>query len=393
MVFGTTQKFIWIPGVLGIFLAAVIYTVTKNSIIATTCIVASFIVGFRLKALLQQQLQLQAEQLKSRENERVTSVDNQLQRVKALFSQVIKVVSQQIDLTRQQSEQAINEMAERFSKLVQRLNVAVQASQGTAYDSHHHSSANVSGIFDKSAQDLMSLVNSIGDSSGTKRQTLEQLGELTKKSQNLMSMAESVENFALQTNLLALNAAIEAARASDAGRGFVVVADEVRSLSVKSGATAKQIAKDINEFSITVDHTISEATNAIEHDLNFKNKGKDIIESVLDNLRKITDQLSDSSETLRNESIGIIQEINEILVSLQFQDRVSQILTHSSKALNEMADAVERSDQNGTETGQLEIEITQFLNKLESTYTTSEERQVHKGLKIDRSKDSQIEFF
>ncbi|MEJ6476802.1 methyl-accepting chemotaxis protein [Pseudoalteromonas piscicida] len=90
---------------------------------------------------------------------------------------------------------------------------------------------------------------------------------LKENSENIRSILKMVEEFSDQTNLLALNAAIEAARAGEAGRGFAVVADEVRALSVKVNDATRQISDFINKMNVLVGETNQESEQLISHSM------------------------------------------------------------------------------------------------------------------------------
>lgn len=90
------------------------------------------------------------------------------------------------------------------------------------------------------------------------------VAELNEKGQQIGTIVQTIEQIAEQTNLLALNAAIEAARAGEHGRGFAVVADEVRKLAEQSAAATKQIAELIGGVTRNVGETVSAISATIE---------------------------------------------------------------------------------------------------------------------------------
>ena len=104
-------------------------------------------------------------------------------------------------------------------------------------------------------QDIVTAMGDINDGTGTVKNTI---AKLAKQSDEISKIVDVITGIAEQTNLLALNAAIEAARAGEAGRGFAVVADEVRKLAEESGESATKIA----ELVATIQTDMKEAVEA-----------------------------------------------------------------------------------------------------------------------------------
>ncbi|KZW99234.1 chemotaxis protein [Pseudoalteromonas luteoviolacea] len=116
-----------------------------------------------------------------------------------------------------------------------------------------------------SSQSLMTLVDEVQQITSLLGNFSTTVSGLKENSDNIRNILKMVEEFSDQTNLLALNAAIEAARAGEAGRGFAVVADEVRNLSVKVNDATRQISDFINQMDHLVSETHQESEQLISH--------------------------------------------------------------------------------------------------------------------------------
>jgi methyl-accepting chemotaxis protein len=209
------------------------------------------------------------------------------------------------------------------------------------------------------------------------------LGEVTTLSQfteALKLMAKEVGDIAKQTNLLALNAAIEAARAGEVGRGFAVVADEVRKLSTLSGETGKKISETVERVNKAITTTLDISRQYAQRDEEMIRNSEKIIDQVVTRVQQAVVGISDSSNVLRQETQFIGEEISEVLVALQFQDRVSQVLSHVCNDMDKLKSRIadyERQLAQGNMPGS--IDATAWLDELSSTYTVPEQHMVHNG--------------
>jgi methyl-accepting chemotaxis protein len=224
---------------------------------------------------------------------------------------------------------------------------------------------------------------------------LEKIRSLEQFIADLKGMAAEVAQIAAQTNLLAINASIEAARAGEMGRGFAVVAREVRMLSNMSGETGKRIAERVNLISEAIVQTSNAAGESMVNDAASMAASEAAIASVLADFKTVTDALVRSSNLLKEESIGIKSEVGEALVQLQFQDRVSQIMSHVKHNIERLPDFLQRNLQEFESDGMLRpLDSRELLAELASTYAMAEERAVHGGQQVAQKQSSEeITFF
>ena len=167
----------------------------------------------------------------------------------------------------------------------------------------------------------------------------------------------------------------------------------MRELSRKSGDAGSRIAITVNDFSKTVEDTLTEAMNSMKGDLESEENGKEVIKEVMESLQFITDGLTQSTNILSDESEGIILEINDILVSLQFQDRVNQILNHVCESLHAFTQFMEQEQQQQLVNAGHVTNAAKFLATLETSYTTDEERNIHQGKGNNDTNNGDLEFF
>lgn len=207
------------------------------------------------------------------------------------------------------------------------------------------------------------------------------ISDLAQYMDEMKKMASAVQTLASQTNLLALNAAIEAARAGEAGRGFAVVADEVRTLSAKSGDTGRDIGQKIEAITNAIQATIDAAQKLVvsdEANLKLLNAS---VEGVTGKLGDEINILHDSGQRLHQMSCEIENNISQIVVSLQFQDRVNQILHHIETDMEDIGRHVENN--------MASFDEQSWQRQFEKRFTTEEEI---KG-KVNKTTTSDVTFF
>lgn len=166
----------------------------------------------------------------------------------------------------------------------------------------------------KLAMELVEHTEGISNASSSVRQILGEIGAISK-----------------QTNLLALNAAIEAARAGEAGRGFAVVADEVRDLSQRTNQFAQQIVDLMDAMAVSVGGTEKAIERMASQDMNFALDSKSRVEDIMGRVENIARAREAAIRDLGSSAERVDNQVGRAVVALQFQDMTSQLLAHAEQ--------------------------------------------------------------
>ena len=278
-----------------------------------------------------------------------------------------------IDISRQQTESAVIGLAREFNGISGRLESAVAASRTTA--GSLDGDAGMMGTIHAVREELLALVASLKTVLDAKVTMLAEIRHLAAFTDELKRMAVDVASIAGQTNLLALNAAIEAARAGEQGRGFAVVADEVRKLSTQSGETGKQISQKVEMVAAAIGSTLECADALSIKDDEVVAEAEAVIQRVIVRFNESAGALARTAGQLEQESNGVREQVSHVLVDLQFQDRVCQILALIESDIGRLDERIVVDRQIFSGGGQPQpIDAGAWLRQLESGYTTLEQR-------------------
>lgn len=273
---------------------------------------------------------------------------------------------QQLKVVGELVQSNIEELLAPFNLLMGRLREENRTS-ATLFNEQEDAHS-ITQVLMQTREQLSAVIESFHQARVYKQELQETVSALGAQLNELKAMASAVQKLASQTNLLALNAAIEAARAGEAGRGFAVVADEVRHLSGASGETGREIDLKVEGLTRAIEATIAATDNLAKTD----EKNLCLLDStaseVTARLGHEVDELQEAGLRLRGLSLESEEAISQIMVKLQFQDRVCQILEHVESDIGQV-----QQDLASWEPSELDSHA--WEQRFRQRFTTDEEHQ------------------
>lgn len=260
-------------------------------------------------------------------------------------SDTLASASQQLSASSEQMSRGVSEQSGRASQIAASSTEMSQTVIDIAKNTSSIASSSVNTsktakngeeIVNKSVQEVKAIAQTVSESAGF----MASLGERSKQIGDIVSV---IKDIADQTNLLALNAAIEAARAGEQGRGFAVVADEVRKLAERTTKATSEIGSMIGAIQDEVDKAVgsmNEGTKrvetGVEYSTNAGNALRDIVKSV-ENLQSMVQQIASATEEMSTVSEQINSDIETIANVSRETSTGSEQIAESSSDLAKLA--------------------------------------------------------
>ena len=233
---------------------------------------------------------------------------------------------------RRETEQVVTAVTEMSSTAQEVASSAANAATATSAASHE--AADAQGV-------VATATRSINDLVGEVDQASQVIGQLEQETSKIGSVVEVIRGIAEQTNLLALNAAIEAARAGEQGRGFAVVADEVRSLAGRTQQSTLEINSMLQRLQAGVAQAVQVMDTSQERSQQTVQETSKIAHS-LDGVATAVDTINEMNlqiATAAEEQNAVSEEINRNLVAIQhIVEQLALAAEDSERSTRDLAD-------------------------------------------------------
>ncbi|MBA4708096.1 methyl-accepting chemotaxis protein [Aquitalea aquatica] len=227
-----------------------------------------------------------------------------------------QVSSQVLDVA--DSARSISDMSSSNAATLEQITVSIAHIADNAREADQLATATGTGL-ESGAQGLLCLADGMESTVQSVRSLESMLAALEQRSQQISGITEVIRDIADQTNLLALNAAIEAARAGEQGRGFAVVADEVRKLAERTAQATVQIAGMVS----AIRSETGKAVGDVQQTVTVVNDGV-----------VLTQQAVATIQSIRHSMLEVVSKMSEISHSTQEQHNASTLIAQSSEQIN-----------------------------------------------------------
>lgn len=310
----------------------------------------------------------------------------------AFHAQLGKEISNQInqantELSNTQAilSDAIAKLVENFTAMAeevhaqQALSLFISGAEGA--DNGQSSKKKFEQFVLDTQQALNEFVESTVQNSARSMELVEKMDEMSTQVEGILGLVNEVGSIAKQTNLLALNAAIEAARAGEAGRGFAVVADEVRNLSDKTNKFSSQIrglVDAVNKSLVEAEDSISKLATK---DMTYVMDSKKHVEAMMVDISELNKTIASNGVELNEISTKVEQNVAVAVSTLQFQDMSSQLIGHAQLRLAALREVVNELGKGSDRPSSQE-----YLEKL-ATYNQSLNQHV---ITLDEKKSNPV---
>ena len=312
-----------------------------------------------------------------RASDKITGVAQGL----AVSSDEIKASTEQISISTQSISEGVTEQASKIMEISRAMKEMSESVQQVAANSQR--AADGANDADKTAQGVGGMSNDMLHKMSEIRKTVDNsavvIKELDGKSQKIGEIIGVITNIADQTNLLALNAAIEAARAGEHGRGFAVVADEVRKLAEGSRSAAGNITELIKE----IQQGTKKAVESMDSGTKIVSEGAGTIENTVTAINRIVKATGDVASMMHEIAAAAEEQsvsIEEISASIEDVSAISEesasATQQTSAAAEEQASSmvqlVKAAQELAILSDELRVEVARF-NMAKSTSVTTKQ--------------------